>query len=55
MVTFEPFIHGSGKNFALADIHRNLLSTREAALFVKKKLDFLKVCIILLKNVDFYE
>lgn len=40
MVTFEPFIHGSGKNFALADIHRNLLSTREAALFVKKTIRF---------------
>lgn len=55
MVTFGPFIHGSGKKFALADIQRNLLYTREAALFVKKQLGFLKVFIILLKNVDFYE
>lgn len=31
MVTFEPFIHASGKNFSLADIYRSLLSTREAA------------------------
>lgn len=55
MVTFEPFIYGSGKNFALADIQRNLVSTREAAWFVKKQLDFLKVFIILLKNIAFYE
>lgn len=55
MVTFEPYIHGSGRNFALADIHRNLLSTREAAWFVNKQLGFLKVFITLLKNVAFYE